>query len=687
MPGYSYLYFLFFAFTQIMPASVFAAPSPRMLVEISDLSDISVSPDGLKVAFRQDTASVINNRYEINWFVGSIDGKVAPTRISDGGDRITISSGWPIIEPPQWSLDSKWIYYRASHNGQVEVWRASCEGGIVEQVTFDRGDVISFWLDSSKNLLNYSSGPPRDEIYSAEEREYDVGVEIDGSISIGQGLVRSGLINGRLSTQRFSGKWMALKGLLASKDPKSYVVDLNSKVLTEVKKFHGSVISGLISSGSGVGSGNLSFRITSMLSGKVATLTRNSSGMEMRVGYDSTSNFLSCDAYPCKSAGISAFAWRGNREQIIFSVVDYKSSFSQYLYSWDIRKNKVKIIFRSKGLVGGGRDRGSSCSISDLYAVCVESTVNDPPKIININLDSGKSKVLFNPNNTSIYSASVAAKSINWVDNHGVTFSGQFYPSSKKMGRSPLFITYYACLGYDRGGVGDEWPLSILSSHGIASLCINEPPEGSSNSSQIKRYELANSGIKSIINILYKKGVIDLNRIGMGGLSFGSEIVMWEAMKSNYIAVGSVSSPSVSPAYYLFHSIQGQGFRKELKDRWGLEDPVRGGDDSNIRWKEISPFYNLDKINIPILFQMPEQEYMQSFDYFSSLVNLEKPVDMFVFPNEPHIKILPRHKLAVYERNLDWFRFWLQDYVDRDDRKNIQYKKWEDLRSRSNIKK
>ena len=53
---------------------------------------------------------------------------------------------------------------------------------------------------------------------------------------------------------------------------------------------------------------------------------------------------------------------------------------------------------------------------------------------------------------------------------------------------------------------------------------------------------------------------------------------------------------------------------------------------------------------------------------------------MFAFPNEPHQKFQPRHKLAVYERNLDWFRFWLKDEEDPNPAKADEYERWRELR-------
>jgi hypothetical protein len=42
--------------------------------------------------------------------------------------------------------------------------------------------------------------------------------------------------------------------------------------------------------------------------------------------------------------------------------------------------------------------------------------------------------------------------------------------------------------------------------------------------------------------------------------------------------------------------------------------------------------------------------------------------------------IQPRHRLAVFERNLDWFRYWLQGARDPDPAKADQYARWDRMR-------
>jgi hypothetical protein len=129
-----------------------------------------------------------------------------------------------------------------------------------------------------------------------------------------------------------------------------------------------------------------------------------------------------------------------------------------------------------------------------------------------------------------------------------------------------------------------------------------------------------------------------------------------------------------TPTNYLFSSLR-DSFRSTLRKFWQLGAP----NETPERWKEISPAYQLDRIKAPILFQLPEKEYRGSLDYAIPLIRRHQ-ADMYVFPYETHIKYQPRHKLAVYERNVDWFRFWLQGYENPDPTKREQYVHWREMR-------
>jgi hypothetical protein len=49
---------------------------------------------------------------------------------------------------------------------------------------------------------------------------------------------------------------------------------------------------------------------------------------------------------------------------------------------------------------------------------------------------------------------------------------------------------------------------------------------------------------------------------------------------------------------------------------------------------------------------------------------------MMVYADELHVKNQPKHRYEIYQRNLDWFAFWLQGKEDNNPEKRRQYARW-----------
>lgn len=151
---------------------------------------------------------------------------------------------------------------------------------------------------------------------------------------------------------------------------------------------------------------------------------------------------------------------------------------------------------------------------------------------------------------------------------------------------------------------------------------------------------------------------------------------MWTAMNSRMLRAVSVSSPVMTPALFLWFGLWEDVHFSRMDRYWQLGTP----EETPERWRMISPTFDPGRVSAPVLMQMPQEEYALSLDYAVPMIRAHQ-ADVYVFPNEPHIKFQPRHKLAVYERNLDWFRFWLQGYEDPDPVKVEQYRIWNRMRS------
>lgn len=662
------------------------AISPRRLVEITDFSSPVVSPDGRSVAFRVERASVDRNTYDTDWFVQDLDGASPPRRVADGGTPLRDSAGIPLPSPATWSPDGQRIYYRALLEGKVDVWLASADGSGAHPITLDSADVRDFVLSPDGETLYYSIGATREQAEAAEEAEYHRGVRIDDTVPIGQGLFRSGNIEGRPATQRYSGIWFDRASLLAHIPDQWKAVHLPTGETSNSTRSQNHEAPAAFS-GVPDEAGDLWKLSPSPQGDRVAMLVRtgNRNGLRHRphvqlwaTHHRGTNAPTICDSDACTNRPITGMQWRPNSREILFTVTDPNEGLAQSIYRWNLDTGAVHHVVASSGLFNGGRDHASECGASSAALVCVVADANTPPRLERVDIESGERKVLFEPNAALAYDMArlLPVRMLRWQDARGQTFTGQYYAPARGADEPPpLFVNYYRCSGFIRGGLGDEWPFASLALNGVAALCINSAP---SVLDAVARYSNGLAAVESAVDVLASKGRIDPSRVGVGGLSFGSEVALWIAMNSSLAQAVSVSSPSVSQNYYLFGSLKGDAFLDGLEETWGLRAPEQTPD----RWRILSPTFNLHRIRAPILFQMVEQEYMQALDYIIPLLKNNR-ADLYVFPMAPHQKFQPRQKLAANNRNLDWFRFWLLGAEDSDPAKYDQYYRWREMRART----
>lgn len=658
--------------------------SPKRLLEVADIVGPVVSPDGKHVAFRLERASIERNRYDTLWYIQRLDGAGPPRRVADGGAPLRdYSTGLSIPTIPVWTRDGGAILYRALIEGKVEVWRAAADGSGAVPVTSGPADVRDFELSGNGAVLRYGVGATREEIAAAEQAEYDSGVHIDDTVFIGAGLFRSSQVQGRPTTQRFVGKWFEPGPLLSKVASRWKEVDLGALKKRDADQ-----------SGTSEQAPTIKEMLTRLKpwkwapnpgDGRVALLTRvgDSAGhftkpdVELSVLPDAKSRrSVKCTDPLCTGKNITGIGWRPKSDEVLFTITDRREGRAQSIYRWNVKQGDVELVVRSRGLLGGDstqqRFQDVPCGVSTALLVCVTAEANRPPRLEAIDIETGRRTVLFDPNAAlaSDMAATVPAELLHWRGEHGEEYTGWLFAVPGAV-RAPLFVTYYSCEGFLRGGVGDEWPLATLASYGISALCINGNP---GYIDVVRYYDQGLSAVKGAVDMLAKRGRIDSARVGMGGLSYGSEVTMWTLMRSHLLSAASISSPSLTPNWYLFNSLR-KGFRNVVRQNWQLGSL----EESTRRWRMMSPVFNLDKIEAPVLFQMPEQEYLMAVEYTLPLIRKER-ADMYVFPDEPHIKFQPMHKLAAYERNVDWFRFWLQGYEDPNPAKMRQYKHWRRMR-------
>ena len=138
------------------------------------------------------------------------------------------------------------------------------------------------------------------------------------------------------------------------------------------------------------------------------------------------------------------------------------------------------------------------------------------------------------------------------------------------------------------------------------------------------------------------------------------------------LAAAIASGTEFGPASTFLYGPAGH----DLLKRWGLERW------ESPRWGTISITRNADGVRAPLLLNVADREMLDATHPYAALELAGRVVEMYVYPDEHHIKSGPAHRLAIYQRNIDWMNFWLRGDEDPDPAKASQYRRWRALRDK-----
>lgn len=614
--------------------------TPREIVETADISGLFASPDGRWIAYRIDKPSTATNRIDVDWYLVAADGRSPPRSLGRLGTAMWDDAGVIIAGEAKWAPDSRTLVVRALVDGRVGLWASATDGSGFRPVADGDGDIEAFAFRADGALVT-REGPSRATIARAEEAERETGILVDGATDLAQPLYHGALINGRPATQRFSGDWFDRAPLLAAAPRHFFRYDVGASEPVAADAAGQALLE---------------------TQPHPALLLPTDLPVALRTALEARGM---CAAKGQCAPGEQRLSWWVRKSDGSAVVALHDADFDQTLFVWSGRKARLARLAASDGQLSGGRTHFLPCAVVQAAVFCVEATPKITPRLVRFG--EGGSKTVISSPNPDPDSEGLLAETIAWQVS-GSRASGVLI-RPKIPGRLPLFVTYYRCAGYLRGGVGDEWPLRALAANGIAALCINSVPSGAVGEA---RYEQGMEAVRAAIDLLSKRGIVDPERVGMGGLSFGSEVTTWTLRHSDLLKAASIASVQLEPSYYWFNSRPGrETFIENVREVWKVGSP----DESPDGWKRLSAALDTSNIHAPLLMQLPEHEARLSLELFSKLATA-RLAEMHIFPYAAHIKAEPRQKLAAYQRNLDWFRYWLQGAVDPDPSKAGQYQRW-----------
>lgn len=334
-----------------------------------------------------------------------------------------------------------------------------------------------------------------------------------------------------------------------------------------------------------------------------------------------------------------------------------------------------------------------NCVPAQEQLLCTLESAALPRRIVLLDPQGGAMRTVFDPNPEFSRIRLGPVRRLKWRNDRGLSAWGDLVlpPHSRAGTKLPLVIVQYHSRGFLRGGTGDEYPIYLLAARGFAVLSFERPrdiadtipglrTEAALNAADERGWADRKSLLSSIlagVAAAVKTGRIDPRRIGITGLSDGATSARFALINSKRFAAAAISSCCLEPKTVMTYG----GIAWARFNRTIGYPPATKTDPSF--WRPASLALNAAKIKTPLLMQLSDDEYLLSLEAFEALREKGDPVELYVFPGEHHVKWQPIHRLAIYERNIDWFAFWLECLEDSSPAKVAEYGRWRAMRRKA----
>lgn len=636
--------------------SMFGQPGP-----------LGISPDGKQAAFILSRADPASNSTCRALMVIELDRPANPRILDEGGELITSivnlrgirsDSGFPAPLTPVWSPDGHQIVWLRRDNGVTQVWRARANGARGEAVTRSATDVTDVaWNEDGSRIL-YLTQPDLEAVRQKIALEGQSGWLYDDRFAPTDGLLPQ--LPGPLPNQLFS----ADPATGAAREP------------TDSERRHWKVREGLRNAAlpsaiTATGRKAWTSRAEGALFGALSLSVDGKDGRPVR-----------CESAACKG-GFTGIWWDEAGQELRFLRREGWASGEMGFYRWTPGKGDPERLRLTRDILHG-------CVPAAHDLICTSENSITPRHLVRLDPATGQSTLLFDPNPEFRSIRLGEVRRLLWKNDRGLEAWGDLVlpPGYDGRTRLPLIVVQYTSLGFLRGGTGDEYPIFPLAAEGFAVLSLQQPDLvaktlpgiqtveqliAAGNKDWAERRSLLSS-LETGVDKAIAAGVADPARIGLTGLSNGATTVRFALINSDRFAAASISSCCLDPQAVAIYA--GPAVAKQMRSVGFPEH----GDDAPEFWQPFSMARNAERMTRPLLMQLADSESLIALETFTALKGAGQPVEMFVFPQELHIKWQPAHRRAIYQRNIDWFRFWLQRCIDPDTAKADQYLRWNAMR-------
>lgn len=625
-------------------------------------SPLALSPDGRHLALVLQRADLQSNSYCQALLVIDPRGREPPRILDRGGDylvtRVTmramvVPNGFPRLNAPAWSRDGRSIAYLRRDLGRTRLWLAPARGGVPVPVSRSDMDVEAWaWSRDGRSLL-YATASAAD-VEAGIDREGRAGWHYDARMVPAAGT----------RPQAGAPGWTTVKldpdtGTLTPADaPGTRLVALDGEDPLDRRR--------------------------AGARGDLAWAERDGSSplapSRLRVT-DMRGSPYPCTADACRGHFLGLWWDRDGRRLSFLKLEGWNERFTA-LYRWVPGKGAPVNMLRTDDVVAG-------CLPAGAALLCVREGASAPPRIVSIDPETGAGHLVFDPNPGFGLLALGSVRRLEWRTDQGRAVYGDLVlpPGYRAGTRLPTLVVQYSSRGFLRGGTGNEYPIYLMAGRGFAVLSIQKPPMVAASFPDLRIEEIAaangkdwaerrnvNSAIEAGVRLLVDQGIADPARLGITGLSDGASSARFALINTRLFAAAAISSCCVDEYADMLEGPAWADYGRTIgyPPAWPIDSAF---------WRPWSFPLNADRMTTPLLLQLADSELLTALPSYTALAARHQPVDLYVFPDEFHIKWQPEHRRAVFERDLDWFSFWLQDREDPAPAKVAQYVLWRSLRA------
>lgn len=384
--------------------------------------------------------------------------------------------------------------------------------------------------------------------------------------------------------------------------------------------------------------------------------------------------------HPLRLRGMS---WDGNTETVTlrFSWHDKWGQVERYRRV-DGQWNLQSVTPADPAIVDEASDVTSSGQRPDGVELILRQDLNTPPSLWARDPQNDVSRQLWDPNPQLSNMRLGKASLYHWTDKTGFASTGiLILPWDYRPGtRYPLVIQTHGVwqdIFVTDGSYTTAMAARPLASAGIVVLQTQwnatHFSERQEASDQVAMFDAA-------IAQLSKEGIIDDQRVGIIGFSRTCGHVE-QALITNpnrYAAATIADGMDVGYMQYMLFADGRPSLAREYEKIVGAP-PIGTGFK---KWIDYAPSFHMDQVKTPLRIEaIDPSSILTMWETYAALRRLHRPVDLIYIAGAQHILQRPLDRFASQQGNVDWFRFWLQGYVDPDPAKESQYARWRSLKS------